>query len=131
VTKQLPLEVVMRRAAVFAAVLAATLWIAAPAQAFAHNRIHNPTLHAVLDGLTLLVATAPVWTALLWRGQRRWLLAGLIAVVQIPVAVIGFMPIVNPALHLSLFALALGLTGYSLHLVRRAPQPATAPAEAG
>jgi hypothetical protein len=29
-----------------------------------------------LDSLTLLVATSPVWTALLWRGQRRWLLAG-------------------------------------------------------
>jgi hypothetical protein len=131
VTKQLPLEVVMRRSAVFAAVFAATLWIAAPAQAFAHNRVHNPTLHAVLDGLTLLVASAPVWTALLWRGQRRWLLAALIAVVQIPVAVIGFVPILDPMLHLALFALALGLTGYSLHLVRREPQAAPAPSKAG
>jgi tRNA C32,U32 (ribose-2'-O)-methylase TrmJ len=63
----------MRRAAVIAGFLAAALWIASPAQAFAHNAVQNQTLHSVLDGLTLLVATSPVWTALLWRGQRRWL----------------------------------------------------------
>ena len=118
----------MRRAAVIAGFLVAALWIASPAQAFAHNAVHDPTLHAVLDGLTLLVASSPVWTVLLWRGQRSWLLAALIGVVQIPVAIIGFVPIADPTLHLSLFALALGLTGASLRVVRR--QPATAPAAA-
>ncbi|WP_433832710.1 hypothetical protein ACQP2E_16830 [Actinoplanes sp. CA-015351] len=119
----------MRRAAVITGFLVAALWIASPAQAFAHNRVHNPTMHTVLDALTLLVASSPVWTALLWRGQRRWLLAALIAVVQIPVAVIGFVPIADPALHLSLFALALGLTGASLHVVRRRPAATPAPAK--
>jgi hypothetical protein len=118
----------MRRAAVIAGIVLAALWIAAPAQAFAHNHVQNANLHALLDGLTLLVASAPVWTALLWRGSRRWLLAALIAVVQLPVAAIGLVPIVDPALHLTLFALALTLTGVSLTLVRRAPATAPAPA---
>ena len=113
----------MRRAAVLAASVLAALWIASPAQAFAHNAVHNSTLHAILDALTLAVVTAPIWTALLWRGHRRWWLAALIAVVQIPVAVIGFVPIASPWLHLTLFAVALTLTGVSLHLVRRAPHP--------
>jgi hypothetical protein len=119
----------MRRAAVVLALVVAGLWIAAPAQAFAHNNVHNTYLHAVLDGLTLLVASAPVWTAMLWSGHRKWLLAALIAVVQIPVAVIGFMPIVNPYLHLALFVTAITLTAVSLRIVRnqaRAAVPATA-----
>lgn len=120
----------MRRAAVVAGLALAALWIAAPAQAFAHNNVHNANLHALLDGLTLLVASAPIWTALLWRGSRRWWLAALIAIVQLPVAAIGFVPIASPALHLTLFALALSLTGASLWLVRRNPGPATAPAPA-
>ncbi|MFD0524203.1 hypothetical protein [Paractinoplanes durhamensis] len=86
----------MRRAAVLVAALVAALWIASPAQAFAHNNVHSTSLHAVLDALTLLVASAPVWTALLWSGGNRWWLAALIAVVQIPVAIIGFVPIANP-----------------------------------
>jgi hypothetical protein len=118
----------MRRAAVIAGSVLAALWIAAPAQAFAHNNVHNANLHALLDGLTLLVASAPIWTAALWRGSRSWLLIALIAVVQIPVAIIGFVPIVDPALHLTLFALALALTGFSLWLVRRSPVTETAPA---
>ncbi|MEV6596776.1 hypothetical protein AB0M36_07900 [Actinoplanes sp. NPDC051346] len=85
----------MRRATALAALVLATLWIAAPAQAFAHNAVHNSTLHAVLDGLTLAVATAPIWTALLWRGRRRWRLAALVTLVQLPVAVIGFLPILT------------------------------------
>lgn len=109
----------MRRAAVLIALVLAGLWVATPAQAFAHNRVHSPALHAVLDALTLVVVSAPVWTALLWSGGHRWLLAGLIAVVQIPVAIIGFVPIVNPYLHLTLFVIAIGLTGVSLRLVRQ------------
>ncbi|KUL39904.1 hypothetical protein [Actinoplanes awajinensis] len=117
----------MRRAAVVLALVVAGLWIASPAQAFAHNNVHNTYLHAVLDGLTLLVASAPVWTAMLWSGGRKWLLAALIAVVQIPVAVIGFVPIVNPYLHLTLFVLAIALTALSLRLVRNQAR-AVAPA---
>jgi hypothetical protein len=120
----------MRRAAVIAGLALAALWVAAPAQAFAHNNVHNANLHALLDGLTLLVVSAPIWTALLWRGGRRWWLAALVTVVQLPVAVIGFVPIVDPLLHLTLFAVALALTGLSLVLVRRSPAAATAPAPA-
>ena len=78
-------------------------------------------------GLTLLVVSAPVWTALLWSGGNRWWLAGLIAVVQIPVAIIGFAPIANPWLHLSLFATAILLTGVSLRVVRQQARTAAAP----
>jgi hypothetical protein len=112
------LEDPMRRAAALLALVLAGLWIASPAQAFAHNNVHNTALHAVLDALTLVVASAPVWTALLWSGGNRWWLAGLIAIVQIPVAVIGFVPIADPTLHLTLFVIALALTGASLRVVR-------------
>lgn len=116
----------MRRAAVVLALVLAGLWIASPAQAFAHNRVHSPALHALLDGLTLLVVTAPVWTALLWRNGRRWLLAALVGVVQIPVAVIGFVPIADPYLHLALFALGLTLTAVALRVVRHTAAPVPA-----
>jgi hypothetical protein len=118
----------MRRAAVLLTLVLAGLWIAAPAQAFAHNNVHNATLHAVLDALTLVVASAPVWTALLWSGGSRWWLAALIAVVQIPVAIIGFVPIANPWLHLALFVIAIGLTGVSLRVVRAQARTAASPA---
>ncbi|GAA1609613.1 hypothetical protein [Actinoplanes couchii] len=121
----------MRRAAVVLALALAGLWVATPAQAFAHNAVHNPALHAVLDGLTLLVASAPVWTALLWSGGRRRLLAALIGVVQIPVAIIGFVPIADPYLHLTLFAIALGLTAVSLRTVRNQARRAAATSTAG
>jgi hypothetical protein len=119
----------MRRVAVVAGIVFAALWIAAPAQAFAHNNVHNPTFHAILDGLTLAVVAAPVVSALLWRGGNRWLLAGLVGLVQVPVAVIGFVPIINPWLHLSLFVLALALTAGSVYFTRRAPHTAPAPAK--
>ena len=121
----------MRRAAILTAFVFAALWVASPAQAFAHNAVHNPAMHALLDGLTVAVASAPVWTALLWSRANRWWLAGLIAVVQLPVAVIGFVPIANPAVHLALFLFALVLTGVSLRIVRnqaRAAQAASTPA---
>ncbi|GIE32503.1 hypothetical protein Ait01nite_055480 [Actinoplanes italicus] len=108
----------MRRAAVVLTLVLAGLWIASPASAFAHNAVHNPYMHMLLDGLTLLVVSAPVWTALLWSRSQRWLLAALIGVVQIPVAIIGFVPIANPYLHLTLFGIALGLTAISLRVVR-------------
>jgi hypothetical protein len=118
----------MRRAAVLLTLVLAGLWIASPAQAFAHNNVHSATLHAVLDALTLVVVSAPVWTALLWSGGSRWWLAALIAVVQIPVAVIGFVPIANPYLHLTLFVIAIALTGASLRVVRAQARTAPGPA---
>jgi hypothetical protein len=117
----------MRRAAVLLTLVIAGLWIATPAQAFAHNRVHNTTLHAILDALTLVVVSAPVWTALLWSGGNRWLLAGLVAIVQVPVAVIAFVPIINPYLHLTLFVIAIALTGASLRLVRNQARAAVSP----
>ena len=117
----------MRRAAAVLALVLAGLWIATPAQAFAHNAVHDATLHAVLDALTLVVVAAPVWTALLWSGGNRWTLAALIAVVQVPVAVIAFVPIANPLVHLSLFVIAIGLTGLSLRVVRSRARAAAAP----
>jgi hypothetical protein len=100
--------------------------MAATPLAFFHNNVHNPYLHAVLDVLTLAVVTAPLWTAYVWRGRRRGLLLALVAVVQLPVAVIGFVPIVNPVVHLVLFATALALTGLSLAAVRRSVAPPAA-----
>ncbi|MEV4351283.1 hypothetical protein AB0J83_43055 [Actinoplanes sp. NPDC049596] len=108
----------MRRAIAVLALVLAGLWIATPAQAFAHNAVHNTYLHALLDALTLVVVSAPIWTALLWSRGNRWWLAALIAVVQIPVAIIGFVPIANPYLHLSLFVIAIALTAVSLRAVR-------------
>ncbi|MFG1604609.1 hypothetical protein [Actinoplanes sp. NPDC049265] len=120
----------MRRAAVVVPLILAALWVAAPAQAFAHNEVHSPALHAVLDGLTLIVVTAPVWTVVLWSRGNKWLLAGLIAVVQIPVAVIAMMPIDNPVVHLTLFALALALTAISLRIARVGPAAGSVRAQA-
>jgi hypothetical protein len=99
--------------------------------AFFHNNVHNPYVHAVLDVLTLAVATGPLWTAYLWGGRRRGLLLALIAIVQLPVAIAGFFPFVNPWLHAVTFVGALALTGFSLAAVRRAAraqaEPVTAP----
>ncbi|MEU4160196.1 hypothetical protein [Actinoplanes sp. NPDC026670] len=116
----------MRRAAVVLTLVLAGLWIASPASAFAHNAVHNPAMHMLLDGLTLLVVSAPVWTALLWGGGSRRQLAALIGIVQIPVAIIGFVPIADPYLHLTLFAIALGLTAVSLRVVRGQARAAAA-----
>jgi hypothetical protein len=124
------LEDPMRRAAAVLALVLAGLWMATPAQAFAHNAVHSSALHALLDALTLVVVSSPAWTALLWSGGNRWWLAALVAVVQIPVAIIGFVPIADPWLHLALFTIAIVLTGVSLRVVRRqARATATAPAQ--
>jgi hypothetical protein len=107
--------------------------MAAPPLAFFHNNLHNPYVHVALDVLTLAVATAPLWTAYLWGGRRRGLLLALVAVVQLPVVVIGFVPAVNPVVHAVTFVSALALTGFCLAAVRRsvrATGPATVPADA-
>jgi len=98
--------------------------------AFFHKNVHNPYAHFILDVLTVAVATAPLWTAYFWGGRRRGLLLALVAVVQVPVAVVGFFPFVNPWLHAVSFVGALTLTGFSLAAVRRATRQtvaATAP----
>lgn len=115
----------MRRLAVVLGGLAAVLWVAAPASAFAHDRVRNPFLHSLLDVFSLAVVTAPLWTAYLWGVRRRGLMLALIAVVQVPVAVIAFMPIVQPTVHVVSMVGALALTGASLLYVRRL---ATSPA---
>jgi hypothetical protein len=51
--------------------------------------------------------------------QRRGLLLALVAVVQVPVAVIGFVPAVNPVVHAVTFVSALALTALSLAAVHR------------
>jgi hypothetical protein len=99
------------------------LLVGSPAQAFAHNAVRNPYLHAVLDVLTLAVVSAPLWTAYLWGARRPGLLVALIAVVQVPVAVVGFMPIASPVLHAVALVAGLGMTGLSLWAVRRATRP--------
>ncbi|GAA3212106.1 hypothetical protein ACFO1B_41680 [Dactylosporangium siamense] len=121
----------MRRALFLLVASTGLVLIATPASAFAHNAVHNVWLHTLLDGLTLAVVTAPLWTAMLWGAAHKRLLLALVAVVQIPVAVIGFVPISTPWIHLASFAGALGLTGFSLWYVRRlARTPDTAPVTA-
>ncbi|MEV4512038.1 hypothetical protein AB0K00_24105 [Dactylosporangium sp. NPDC049525] len=115
----------MRRALGVLIAAAGLLLVASPASAFAHNAVHNRWMHLLLDGLTLAVVTAPLWTAYLWGGARRRLLLGLVAVVQVPVAVIGFVPIETPWIHLAAFGIALLLTAFSLWYVRRPAQPST------
>ncbi|GIF48535.1 hypothetical protein DFJ67_8260 [Asanoa ferruginea] len=127
----------MRRLATVLAVTAAALWVAAPASAFAHANVANPYAHAALDVLTLAVVTAPLWTAYLWTGRRLALL-GLVAIVQLPAAVLGFAPIPDPRWHAAGLVLSLTLTLFSLVTVRRlatahagptAAEPAAAPVD--
>ncbi len=110
----------MRRAATVLGTTLALLAISAPAAAYAHDRVANPFLHAVLDVLTLAVVTAPVWTVFSWtRGRRSLWLAALVALVQIPAAVMAFVPIADPALHTIVLVTSLALTASSIVYVRR------------
>jgi hypothetical protein len=109
----------VRRVSIVVGVTLAVLAVAAPASAFAHDRVTNPVLHAVFDVLSLAVVTAPLWTAYLWGGRRRGLLLALVTVVQLPVAVIAFVPIPNPVLHSIALVVALSLTVAALIYVRR------------
>jgi hypothetical protein len=114
----------MRRLALIFAGVVGLLWVAAPASAFAHDRVANPYAHAALDALVLAVVSAPIWTVFLWGGRRRGLLVALVTVVQIPVAVAGFVPIVDPGVHAVAMAGALTLTAASVAYVRRAARKA-------
>ena len=109
----------MRRLAVVIPGVLAVMRVAAPASAFAHDGVTNPYAHATLDVLTLAAVTAPLWTAYLWGNGRRPVLLALVAVVQLPVAVIGFVPIADPVLHAAVLAGGLALTVVSLAYVRR------------
>ncbi|WP_030158422.1 hypothetical protein [Glycomyces sp. NRRL B-16210] len=82
-----------RRLGFIALVAAMIVSVASPAMAFQHDRVHNPVVHWALDIATLAIVVAPLWTALLWgKGRSKWLLVGLIALVQVPVAILGFSP---------------------------------------
>ncbi|CAM3127213.1 hypothetical protein [Stackebrandtia soli] len=109
----------MRRIAVAVIAAVASLAIASPAYAYAHDRVHTPWLHTLLDVLTLAVVTSPVWTAFLWGAKARGGLIALIAVVQVPAAVFAFVPMHDPTLHLIALPLGLAITGTSLWYVRR------------
>ena len=110
----------MRRLASVLGVVAAVLWFASPASAFAHDKVTNPYLHTLLDVLTLAVVTAPLWTAYFWARTRRPLLLGLVAIVQVPVAVVAFVPVLDPAVHATALVGALAVTVASIVVVRRA-----------
>jgi len=109
----------MKRLIVLVGAAIAVLSISAPAAAYAHDRVTNPALHALLDLLTLATVTAPLWTVAFWGRGRRGLMLALIAVVQVPVAVIAFMPITNPVVHVIALGTALALTGFSFWYARR------------
>jgi hypothetical protein len=82
-----------RRLAFVATVAAALVAVSSPAMAFQHDRVQNPVVHWALDIAILAIVVAPIWTALLWgKGRSKWLLVGLIGLVQVPVAILGFSP---------------------------------------
>ena len=110
----------MRRAATMLGTTLTLLAVSAPAYAYAHDRVANPYLHALLDVLTLAVVTAPIWTAFTWaRGRHSAWLVALIALVQVPSGVLAFMPIPNPVLHAVALVTGLGVTASSIIYVRR------------
>lgn len=109
----------MRRLLTTAALTMGLVLVASPAYAFAHNRVADPWAHTILDVLTLAIVLSPIVTAFTWGSQHRGRMLALIALVQLPVAIIAFVPIVDPVLHAVLLVAALALTGTSLWLVRR------------
>lgn len=122
----------MRRAATVIGTVLAALVISTPAYAYAHDRVTNPVLHAILDVLTLAVVTAPVWTAFAWsRGHRSAALLLLIGLVQIPAGVLAFVPIPDPALHTAALLTSLAITATSIVYVRREAHAAAAVESAG
>ncbi|MFG1920948.1 hypothetical protein [Cryptosporangium sp. NPDC048952] len=109
----------MRRLLIVLTGALTVLAVAAPASAFAHDRVTNPYLHSVLDVLTLAVVTAPLWTAYFWGRRNRGALLALIAGLQLPVAVVAFVPIADPVMHTIALTSGLALTLASVAVVRR------------
>ncbi|GAA0257126.1 hypothetical protein [Cryptosporangium japonicum] len=107
------------------------LAVAAPASAFAHDRVTNPYLHSALDVLTLAVVTAPLWTAYFWGRRNRGALLALIAGLQLPVAVVAFVPIADPVLHTIALTSGLALTAASIAAVRHATRIQLVPVGGG
>ncbi|WP_157974751.1 hypothetical protein [Glycomyces dulcitolivorans] len=119
-----------RRLAFVATVAAMILAVSSPAMAFQHDRVHNPVLHWALDIATLAIVVAPVWTALLWgRGRSKWLLVGLIGIVQVPVAILGFSPGASALFAGSGLFLGLAITAAAIVYTRRATRLESAQAE--
>jgi len=81
-------------------------------------------MHGLIDLLTAAAVSAPLWTICLWSTRRYGLLLALVTLVQAPVAVAGFYPPGNDALHLGVLAGGLLLTALALFAIR---PPAKAP----
>lgn len=109
-----------RRLAFVATVAAMIVSVSSPAMAFQHDRVQNPVVHWALDIAILAIVVAPIWTALLWgKGRSKWLLAGLIAFVQLPVAILGFSPDASAWFAGSGLFLGLAITTAAIVYTRR------------
>ncbi|WP_025272048.1 hypothetical protein [Haloglycomyces albus] len=109
-----------RRLAVIGFSTLAALAVASPAMAFQHDRVHNAALHIFLDVASLLIVVSPVIAALTWgRGQSKWLLAALIGLVQVPVAVLAFVPAASHAMKGTGLTVGLLLTALAIFYTRR------------
>ncbi|GAB3649971.1 hypothetical protein [Glycomyces tarimensis] len=110
-----------RRLAFMATVAGMLVAVASPAAAFQHDRVHNPVLHAFLDIASLAIVVAPIWTALLWgSGRSKWPLVALIGAVQVPVAVLAFVPEASHALKGGGLAIGLAVSVAAIVYTRRA-----------
>jgi len=109
-----------RRLAFVATVAAMIVSVSSPAMAFQHDRVQNPVLHWAIDIAILAIVVAPIWTALLWgKGRSKWLLVGLIAFVQLPVAILGFSPSASALFAGSGLFLGLAITTAAIWYTRR------------
>ena len=109
-----------RRLAFVATVAAMIVSVSSPAMAFQHDRVQNPVVHWALDIAVLAIVVAPIWTALLWgRGRSKWLLVGLIGLVQVPVAILGFSPTASALFAGSGLFLGLAITTAAIVYTRR------------
>lgn len=109
-----------RRIAFVATVAAMIVSVASPAMAFQHDRVDNPVVHWALDIGILAIVVAPIWTALLWgKGRSKWALVGLIAFVQLPVAILGFSPSASAAFAGSGLFLGLAISVAAIVYTRR------------
>jgi hypothetical protein len=109
-----------RRLAFVATVAAALVAVSSPAMAFQHDRVQNPVVHWALDIAILAIVVAPIWTALLWgKGRSKWLLVGLIGLVQVPVAILGFSPDASALFAGSGLFLGLAITAAAIVYTRR------------